>query len=60
MDSPEGIRVLTLINPIWVGDLRTGKKLFSLMTMADIRHLVFFVHAECVLKNWHAEHALKK
>ncbi len=50
---------LALINPIWVGDMRTGKKLFILMTMADIRNFVFFAPAECVLKNWHAEHALK-
>ncbi len=33
----------TPINPIWVGDLRTGENFFYFMkTTADIRHFVFF------------------
>jgi hypothetical protein len=41
----------TLLNPIWVSDLRTpGKKFFILKSMADICHFVFLVHAECALK----------
>ncbi len=41
----------TSINPIWVGDLRTGeKKFFFSKTTADIRHFVFFTQAEPVLK----------
>jgi hypothetical protein len=31
----------TPINPIWVGDLRTGEKNIFLKTTADIRHFVF-------------------
>jgi hypothetical protein len=34
--------------------------LFISKTEADIRHFVFFTHAECALKNVpHAEHAVK-
>jgi hypothetical protein len=34
--------IFTPINPIWVGDLRTGeKKNFFPKTTADIRHFVF-------------------
>jgi hypothetical protein len=41
----------TLLNPIWVSDLRTpGKTFFILKSMADICHFVFLVHAECALK----------
>jgi hypothetical protein len=41
----------TSINPIWVGDLRTGeKKNFCSKTTADIRHFVFFTQAEPALK----------
>ncbi len=42
--------------------LRTGKKYFNLKTTADIRHFVFFTHADCALKKFatHAKHALKK
>jgi hypothetical protein len=52
--------------------LRTGKKNIYLKTTADIRHFVFFAHAECALEKLptqaelalknlptHAEHALK-
>jgi hypothetical protein len=42
----------TSVNPIWVGDLRTGeKKNFCSKTTADIRHFGFFAHAEPALKN---------
>ncbi len=42
----------TLINSIWVGDLRTGIFLnFFFKITADNRHFVFFAHAECPLKN---------
>ncbi len=40
----------TPINPIWVDDLRTGKKKKILKTTADIRHFVFFTQAEPALK----------
>jgi hypothetical protein len=41
----------TPINPIWVGDLRTGEFfLYFSKTTADIRHFVFFAHAEPALK----------
>jgi hypothetical protein len=40
----------TPINPIWVGDLRTGEKqIFVSKTTADIRHFVFFTQAEPAL-----------
>ncbi len=43
--------IFTPINPIWVGDLRTGeKKNFFSKTTADIRHFVFFTQAEPALK----------
>jgi hypothetical protein len=42
----------TSINPIWVGDLRTGEFLiFFSKSTAEIHHFVFFVHAGCALKN---------
>jgi hypothetical protein len=41
----------TPISPIWVGELRTGGRIFFFKTTADIRHFVFFTHAECALKN---------
>jgi hypothetical protein len=42
----------TSINPIWVGEFRTGEFFYIfLKTTADIRHFVFFAHAECALKN---------
>ncbi len=41
-----------VINPIWVGDLRTGeKKKNFLKAVADIRYFVFFRHAEYALNN---------
>jgi hypothetical protein len=41
----------TPINPILVGDLRTGeKKIKNSKTTADIRHFVFFTQAEPALK----------
>jgi hypothetical protein len=40
----------TPINPIWVGDLRTGKKKIFSKTTADIRHFVFFTQAQPALK----------
>jgi hypothetical protein len=44
--------IFTSINPIWVGDLRTGEKKFFLSKItADIRHFVFFAQAEPALKN---------
>ncbi len=42
---------ITSINPIWVGDLRTGEEnFFSSKTTADIRHFGFFTQAEPALK----------
>ena len=41
----------TPINPILVGDLRTGEKKKFSKTTADIRHFVFLAHAEPALKN---------
>jgi hypothetical protein len=41
---------LTPINPIWVGDMRTGEKKKLSKTTADIRHFVFFTQAEPALK----------
>ena len=42
---------LTLIRPIWLGDLGTGKKnLFLFLIGADIRHFVFLANAEHTLK----------
>jgi hypothetical protein len=32
-----------------IGDLRTGEFFFP-KTTADIRHFVFFAHAECAVK----------
>jgi hypothetical protein len=34
-----------------LGDLRTGEKKIFLKTTADIRHFVFYAHAECAQKN---------
>ncbi len=49
----------TSINPIWIGDLRTGEFFFS-KTMSDTRHFVFFANAEHALKKpTQAEPALK-
>ncbi len=52
----------TSINPIWVGDLRTGEKKNFSKTTADIRHFGFFTQAEPALKflPTQAEPALKK
>ena len=41
----------TPINPIWVGDLGNGKKVFIFKIGADIRLYVFLTHAECALNN---------
>ncbi len=41
------------INPIWVGDLRTGEKFFFFRRLRHtyIRNFVFFAQAEPALKN---------
>jgi hypothetical protein len=49
----------TPINPIWVGDLRTGEFFYFLKTTADIRHFVFFVHAEPALKKMYTQLSLR-
>ncbi len=50
----------TPINPIRVGDLRTGEKKNFSKTTADIRHFVFFTQAEPALKNVYAGSACAK
>jgi hypothetical protein len=49
----------TPINPIWVGDLRTGEKKNFSKTTADIRHFVFFTQAEPALKIWQRRLSLR-
>jgi hypothetical protein len=48
------VLVFTFINTIWVDDSGTGKNFFYLKIEADIRHFVFFTHAECALKMFYA------
>ncbi len=52
----------TSINPLWVGDLRTGEKKNFSKTTADIRHFFFFYAGWACAKNLptQAEPALKK
>jgi hypothetical protein len=50
------INPVSAINPIWVDDLRTGEFFFFFSkTTADIRHFVFFAHAEPAPKKAYAD-----